>query len=78
MSIIMLFWKIHYFCSKFMPVLYLHELTYSILAGHSARLNLVNSTLDARISHGRFVASKEDTSRFTYSASRHTRAEPRE
>ena len=57
MSIIILFRRIYYFCSKFMPVLYLHELTYSILADLSARLNLVNSTLDARISHSRFVAS---------------------
>jgi len=74
MSIFMLFRRIYYFCSKFVPTLCQHELTYSILADHSARLNLVNSTLDARISHGRFVASKEDTGRFAYFASWHTRA----
>ena len=78
MSNNMLFRRIYYFCSKFVPTMCLHELTYSILADHSARLNLVNSTLDARISHSSFVASKEDTGRFTYFASRHTRAEPRE
>jgi len=76
MSIILLFGRIYYFCIKFVLVLYLHELTYGILADLSARLNLVNSTFDARISHSRFVASKEDTGRFAYSASRHTRAEP--
>ena len=69
-----LFQRNDYLCSKFMPTSCLHELTYSILADLSARLNLVNSTVDARISQGRFVASKEDTGRFAYFASRHTRA----
>jgi len=44
-----LFQRNDYFCSKFMPSPCLHELTYSILADLSARLNLVNSTIDARI-----------------------------
>lgn len=76
MSIFMLFRRIYYFCSKFVPTLCLHELTYSILADLSARLNLVNSTVEVRISHSRFVASQEDTDRFAYFASWHTRAEP--
>ena len=42
-------------------------MTYSLLAdNYSARLNLANSTIDARISHGRFVTSKEGTDRFAY------------
>ena len=49
MSIIMLLRRNYYLCSKFVPTLCLHELTYSILADLSARLNLVNSTIDARI-----------------------------
>ena len=53
------------------------SMTYSTLADHSARLNLVNSTLEARISHSRFVAFSEDTDRFACFASRPTRAEPR-
>ena len=73
-----LFQRNDYLCSKFMPSLCLHELTYSILADLSARLNLVNSTFEVRISHSRFVTSKEDTDRFAYFASWHTRAEPRE
>lgn len=49
MSIMILFHRNNYLCSKFVPTLCLHELTYSILADLSARLNLVNSTVDARI-----------------------------
>ena len=42
-------------------------MTYSLLAdNYSARLNLANSTIDARISQGRFVTSKEGTDRFAY------------
>ena len=44
-----------YLCSKFMQEPLLYELTYRILADLSARLNLVNSTVDARTSHSRFV-----------------------
>lgn len=78
MSIVVLFQRKDYLCSKFVWISCPHKLTYNILADLSARLNLVNSTVDARISHGRFVASKEDTDRFAYFASWHTRAEPRE
>ena len=66
MSMNSLFWKNAYICSKFVPTLCLHKLTYSLLADLSARLNLANSTIDARISHGRFVTSKEGTDRFAY------------
>lgn len=77
MSIMVVFKKIVYLCSKFMQVSFLCELTYCILADLSARLNLVNSTLEARISHSRFVAFSEGTDRFACFASRPTRAEPR-
>ncbi len=49
MSIMILFQRNDYLYSKFVPTSCLHELTYSILADHSARLNLVNSIVDARI-----------------------------
>ena len=78
MSIMILLHRNGYLCTKFMLTSCPHELTYSILADLSARLNLVNSTIEVRISHGRFVASKEDTDRFACFTSRHTRAEPRE
>ena len=77
MSTMILFHRNGYLCSKFVSTSCLHELTYSILADFAARLNLVNSTVEVRISHGRFVASKEDTDRFAYFASWPTRAEPR-
>ena len=55
MSIMVLFRKNVYLCSKFMQEPLLYELTYRILADLSARLNLVNSTIDARTCHSRFV-----------------------
>lgn len=72
-----LFLRNVYLCIKFVSGFFRQGLTYRILADFSARLNLVNSTIEVRISHGRFVASKEDTDRFAYFASWPTRAEPR-
>ena len=59
--------RIVYLCIKSTFETLICGMTYSLLAdNYSARLNLANSTIDARISQCRFVTSKEGTDRFAY------------
>lgn len=70
-TLFVLFRKLSIFTKHSCNDYILHELTYGILADISARLNLVNSTVEARISHGRFVALLYGgADRFVYFASK--------